>query len=529
MKKRMCIVSLAAAIALLSAGCQQDVPVDTPYVSEDMTVASESTLPTETTVPESTEMETSPTETVVPTTAPVAQTQLQLPADTKITRTIVFTEDYWAFKTQDADFKKGAEVYNIAQQKLETVSRPVVEEDGDPVLQDISGDIAVYQHPDCHGVESADGKNLQILKFRTGEVITDCTYVFTSGEYGPLKSRFVNGNLVVVDMERTMQADTFSLGVLNDKGQWVSPLSSERACLKDPHFTKVMSKSVSGSITAYDGYLVCRYEPEDHKTLKGMPLYGFSVYDMEKDKICLEFTSPAPQNLNIENHKLYCEVNPGFFTYMVYDLENGTETNMIANETTIFLGRTGDFGAFYDSSVHQLSVCNYKTGTSVQYDLNAQGIPNNIRDWNIPILGATDHSVLFQCFDSERSTFFTCWLNDKGEMKSKPSDLWEGGYSCEIGDFLVMIGEHTVILNQKTDEAAFIDVLSSGVLYNPKENLLLIAERHQKVSPYLASPENIKNPIFPQNALEVSATETEYPNAAPNSSNFDTNEPKDNE
>ena len=232
MKKRIISVLIMSAMVLSMAGCngstespqtttedsETTVTTTTSITNEDVATDTTTAADTEEVTAEITEAVTETTTTTAP----------EEPEETKL-----MTGEPKFFDDGCMVFRDGTEtyIYNIANKELYTHN----EAENGRILS-VSGNIAIIdtKNDPYRNIDRDDSNPLQavnIVNLKTGETIVSCnqdnnTYCCLHYDYSnPLE--WSSSYIPVISVDKSFSGDKYSFGVLNNKGEWVTPMSAD--------------------------------------------------------------------------------------------------------------------------------------------------------------------------------------------------------------------------------------------------------------------------------------------------------------
>lgn len=539
MKKRIIILSVITAMSILMAGCNNDgnKPADTPYVSEEMTTAPEAEVTSEAT-------------TSAETTEAIKEeiSKLTFPKGASLKRINFFSGNNCLFEMNYSPNTSKYYIYRIAEKEL---VEPKIPEGKNVNIVDISGD-SVLCYQAFYGDDEAPNtnKNVTLMNFITGEIYAqghralaanhvNSNFISSGGPLPQLPNRksahmrhqkyFHNDKVAIMSIERTLKDDTFAIGVINNKGEWISPMSSDRACLNNNEYNFIDENvHVSEDTLRFDdNYIVCNNIENPDRYL--------AVYDIENNEVCFKTEAANRYGIvdyYIKNDKLYIIPDTYMIKALVFDLKTKEPVDFYPSETAKYVKHFGSYEVFIDGIVDNRAIGNkvivYNTDTEqyTTYDL----APHDITIDGYYLIAAADDRIFFGYSDESRNYNASCILTADGKLTFQDVDLlWRTEhYLKDDNRIFCTNGNDSFMYDLNTGDYKYFDFLTQSIGYNPY-NDTVITSYTDETNLYIANFTDPGTPIFPADALDSfnkPQHEFDPSEVAPDASKFDTNEPK---
>lgn len=255
----------------------------------------------------------------------------------------------------------------------------------------------------------------QLFDIETGEVLV------TLSDNQRFIGNWEEGRCFVLEVVETFDKNTYSMGMINNKGEWVYPLSSEYPWLDS-------SMSLDEVVSLFEDY---KYWGA------GIYWFGEYLFDTKNNLI-----SPYPKNMYPDI--FYPKNAFDGFVYCYSDSDDVIRTFNIATGELVELSRnTGnnrhqnfDDGLLMIKEENALQV-KYIDGTIImECDMSSY------RSWKV--YEATEDKVLFTC-QNESGTKYLCLMNSDGSMVFEPQKL-EAIVNGSLDDCKVYLSDDKLVI-----------------------------------------------------------------------------------
>lgn len=453
MKKRILSALLTSTLVMSMTACGGNAPSEAQSQTSEnnsgtsavTSESSTSSADTESSAPEATTSATSETTTTVPETPVVPE---ELPV-LNVEPALVMNGSM-AFKHDGKNY-----VYNITENELYETEYDVSEISVLKGCVAVVGDVSFYEFNDTDAF---------VVNLKTGEQYADVR---------PFNNNDWSGSyLTVGTLEESFSGNTVSsIGILNCKGEWVLPLSSDYAACKIDDIDKTKYVYQNGEFIAF---------------IVGS---GF-IYDIANDRL-VDYVSI----LSVTDDRILIFDNyddtKGTHELYNYDISTGEKT-YICESSYPFYKKTPTCHA----STKDLD------GAYKVFDQNYNLLEHDLSGYDIPddeIRGANEDTIVFNSI-SEEGGIYTIILNKDGSYVCEPYKYdrqTEGVYNAYFSENKIILKYNKTndrIIDRNTGEITNLDDSFEIVDYDTKNNLMLVKTNGAY---YLADPEDPETFINP--------------------------------
>ena len=434
----MMVVSLAACgTNNENTGASPEESSDVQITTERIDTDTEQTAPTESTTtsavtdtPEqTTSATTAPEEPVAPEEIPVLNVEPAL-----------VMNGCMAFKADGKNY-----VYNITENEMYETEYDV---DDITVLNGcvaVIGNVLAYEFKDI---------DASIINLKTGEEYTNVRPFFNTNS--------TSNDLVVGKIDESFSGNTLSIGVLDNKGEWVFPLSADYAICQNDDLKNAVRASYNNGIISFGvntSIYSYNYDIANDKLIENI-----NIWNLTDDKIIIKENTTAYEYDIITGEKIYIDITP---------------SNMIAEDYYLSKDET----KIYDANFNLL-----------EYDLSEYNIERSN-----DIKGVSEDVMVFVAKNNEGDTY-TIVLNKNGEYACEPHKLNdEKEKACRV-----YFSDNKVIINRALFNDRIIDINTGAITeydntfdiinYDDTNDLMLV---NTNGSYYLVDPEDPETLINP--------------------------------
>lgn len=333
-------------------------------------------------------------------------------------------------------------VYNITENEMYETEYDV---DDITVLK---GYVAIVGY--AYSDYGLNGTEAYIVNLKTGE---------SYDEIRPFYNYNWNGAyLTVGKLEESFSGNTVSIGILNDKGEWVLPLSADYPVCKEKDISVVPSVDQNSTIISFNGYPEYNYDITHDKIIENT-----DVYDITDDKVIL---------------REYDEYGTTASLYY-YDVSTNEQifigSNLLINQYGNLL-YSDDYSKIYDNNYNLLN-----------YNLSEY----KIWDKDKAMKGATDDVIVFNA-SGKNGNAYTIVLNKDGNYVCEPIEVSgknELNYKVYFSENKIIFISNKItdrIIDINTGEVTECDNSFEIVDYDDENNLMLV---NTNGAYYLVDPE----------------------------------------
>ncbi len=347
-------------------------------------------------------------------------------------------------------------VYNITDNELYETEHDVSEITVLKGCIAVFGSVSIYSFDDDY--EHYDYVPY-VVNLKTGEQYADVRPFYDNKNW--------NGSyLTVGTIEESFSGNKVSIGMLNDKGEWVLPLSADYAICKEKDIDKTQNILQNGEFIYFWANGQYNYDIANDRLIDGF--VGAGVTD---DKTII-YNDSANLIYDFYNY----DVSTGEKTFI-------TETGYLAYETpTCRIYQDTDGGYIILDQNYNL----------LEYDLSEYDL-GGWRDENIK--GATEDVIVFDALNEERDTY-TIIMNKDGSYVCEPfkeeADAKQKFYVYFTENKIIFFPRFTKftgaarIIDRNTGEITTIDDSYVILDFDTENNLMLV---NTNGAYYLADPE----------------------------------------
>jgi len=455
MKRRIAFTLAAIMATTMLSACGGNAPSETQpqtsgndsgtsaVTSESNTSAADTTssAPEATTSATTSETTTAaPEEPVVPEELPTITSEPQ-----KFANIGYISNGSMAFKCDGKNY-----VYNITDNELYETEHDISE------IEVLKGNIAVFGNV-YDDFTYYYGYIPYVVNLKTGEQYADVRPFYNSDWRGSY--------LTVGKLEESFSGNTMSIGMLNDKGEWVLPLSADYAVCKEKDIDKTSSVCQNSEIISFWADGEYNYDIANDKLIEDV-----DTWDVTDNRIIL-FDS--------------FDITKSTYKFYNYDVSTGEKT---------FITESGYFG--YETPTCIIHYSDVNKGFKI-FDQDFNLLEHDLSEYNLggssdkSIRGANQDVIVFNAPNDEGDTY-TIILNKDGSYVCEPykyDKREDGVYDAYFSENKIILKYNKTndrIIDRNTGEITTFDDSFEIVDYDTENNLMLVKTNGAY---YLADPE----------------------------------------
>lgn len=297
-----------------------------------------------------------------------------------------------------------------------------------------------------------------------------------------------DGMLLVAETQATLEQTTVALGLLNNKGEWIRPLTTVEG-----EYGAALYNACDGRDVSYigEGKYLCENATYDD-------MGGAAVYDAMSGKVAFISNVIYAEGLGTDGNKVF--IRNGINHCLSVDMETGEVSNFLESDLYKIDSRTD---LFYRQDDFVISIVD-TSGTVTTYDLSKYTSVDFPRD-------ATTSRMVALIWN-EQSSQFLCLINADGSMEFEPieTSTLPAGMDTTIDDTIIMTeeklvgwddddGKQVFIYNTTTKETINTEVPYEVLVYYPSYDLFVVNGEHPEYGEgrYLVDGDDLETLINP--------------------------------